>query len=308
MAMAAFPPTDEEAGLKGMGDGFPESPSPMAMPAPSFGSASEPVPQIGNGFSVGSSPTSNGFDAPKVSEESRTFAPPFHAFATGSSVDSESGTSKNLFGDPTPAASLWDSDPTSNDDGAPTLLSPMGEVAAAIPAASLFGAENSGSASLFADIGTGGTASAFTGFEEDDSDKAPMESPVPAMTASPVAPPALPAMATSPDMERQDAAGTPTFTAMPQVTSQTLGAKPKPTVRKGFIVLMVVIVGFASGAALASFVLPVEEYVSAARSFMESKFSSGVAVPRMPALPALPAEMNVSNPSSVSATTTDPQP
>jgi hypothetical protein len=38
---------------------------------------------------------------------------------------------------------------------------------------------------------------------------------------------------------------------------------------------MVVIVGFAAGAALASFVLPSDEYVQAARSLMEAKFNPG---------------------------------
>ena len=71
---------------------------------------------------------------------------------------------------------------------------------------------------------------------------------------------------------------------MPQLISQPLGAKPKPVARKSFIILMVVIVGFASGAALASFVLPVEEYVSAARSYMVSKFGTGVEISRMPAM------------------------
>jgi hypothetical protein len=51
---------------------------------------------------------------------------------------------------------------------------------------------------------------------------------------------------------------------------------------------MVVILGFASGAALASFVLPVERYVEAARSFMEAKFAPKAAVPVMPQLNALP--------------------
>ena len=66
------------------------------------------------------------------------------------------------------------------------------------------------------------------------------------------------------------AAGSP-----PTVTSQPLGGKPKPKVRKGFLVLMVIIIGFACGGALASFVLPVDEYVQTARAFMEQKFNPG---------------------------------
>ncbi len=66
----------------------------------------------------------------------------------------------------------------------------------------------------------------------------------------------------------------PSGTTGPNVVSEPLGSKSKPKVRKGFLVLMVVIVGFAAGAALASFVLPVDEYVQAARTFMEGKFGT----------------------------------
>ena len=38
---------------------------------------------------------------------------------------------------------------------------------------------------------------------------------------------------------------------------------------------MVIIIGFACGGALASFVLPVDEYVQTARAFMEQKFNPG---------------------------------
>jgi len=44
--------------------------------------------------------------------------------------------------------------------------------------------------------------------------------------------------------------------------------------RKGFLLLMMVIVGLVCGAALASFVLPVADYIVSARSFMESLFPS----------------------------------
>ncbi|MEM9281209.1 MAG: hypothetical protein AAGA96_05235 [Verrucomicrobiota bacterium] len=88
----------------------------------------------------------------------------------------------------------------------------------------------------------------------------------------------------------QATAGTPT------VTSASLGEKPvkKRKVRKGFIVLMVIIVGFVCGAALASYVLPVDEYVVKARALMEQKFNPAglVEMPSTPAAeaPAMPAD------------------
>ncbi|MCG8602548.1 MAG: hypothetical protein MI807_20560, partial [Verrucomicrobiales bacterium] len=49
------------------------------------------------------------------------------------------------------------------------------------------------------------------------------------------------------------------------------GRKP----RKGLIILLVILIGFVSGAAAASFFLPVEKYVLKAQAFMESKFNPG---------------------------------
>lgn len=76
----------------------------------------------------------------------------------------------------------------------------------------------------------------------------------------------------------------PAPAALPQAAALPLGVKPKPKVRKGFLVLMVVILGFASGAALATFVLPVDRYVQVARDFMEAKFAPKPAVPVMPGM------------------------
>lgn len=64
------------------------------------------------------------------------------------------------------------------------------------------------------------------------------------------------------------------ITPIPIVTGQALDGKPKPKVRKGFLVLMVVILGFACGAALASYVLPVDQYVQQARAHMENRFGT----------------------------------
>ena len=88
------------------------------------------------------------------------------------------------------------------------------------------------------------------------------------------------------------AAASPVETRIPNLTSQPLGKKPK--VRKGFVVLMVIILGFASGAALASFMLPVDKYVQTARAFMEQKFNSEAAGQQLPSLsptPGTPANL-----------------
>ncbi|HRQ90241.1 MAG TPA: hypothetical protein PLA50_15685, partial [Bacteroidia bacterium] len=53
----------------------------------------------------------------------------------------------------------------------------------------------------------------------------------------------------------------PAVASRPNVVSRPLSKVGKPKVRKGFLVLMVVILGFACGAALASYVLPVDLYV-----------------------------------------------
>jgi len=82
----------------------------------------------------------------------------------------------------------------------------------------------------------------------------------------------------------------PIEASAPNVVSEPLGSKPKPKVRKGFIVLMVVIVGFAAGAALASFVLPIDEYVQAARSLMEAKFNPGSTIEQLSAMPLTSGE------------------
>ncbi len=85
----------------------------------------------------------------------------------------------------------------------------------------------------------------------------------------------------------EDATAAETGSA-PNVISQPLGAKPK--VRKGFIVLMVILVGFVCGASLASFVLPVDEYVAKGRAMMVQKFNpSGLVAPSPALMDAAPS-------------------
>lgn len=88
----------------------------------------------------------------------------------------------------------------------------------------------------------------------------------------------------------------PIGTAAPNVVSEPLGSKPPPKVRKGFLVLMAVIVGFAAGAALASFVLPVDEYVQTARAIMEKKLNPEATYPQPSILPIIAEETNPSAP------------
>lgn len=57
----------------------------------------------------------------------------------------------------------------------------------------------------------------------------------------------------------------------PKVETVKLG-KEKKKRGKGFFIVAVIVLGMVCGAALASFVLPVDEYVNSARSLMEKKF------------------------------------
>lgn len=266
----------------GFGEGFLSAGFATAAPSALFGTATPPAPTADAGLSFQPSTAAKVQEEVKAIEESRSFAAPIHAFSTGSSSDAEPGVAKNLFGDPSPASSLWGAENPS--DEAPTPLTPMDGPSSLHKGEPLFTADETDAANPFADQTSASSPSLFADFRVADPNEVPLDS-IPATEApAPAGPPSLPATAMSPAVAP---------TVQPQVISQPLGSKPKPKVRKGFIVLMVVIVGFASGAALASFVLPVEEYVTAARAFMESKFGSGVAIPQMPAMPeglAIPTE------------------
>jgi hypothetical protein len=266
----------------GFGEGFLSAGLATAAPSALFGMASEPAPSTNAGLSFQPSAAAKVQEEAKAIEDSRSFTPPFHAFSTGSSSDEEPGIAKNLFGDPSSASSLWGAGAAS--DEAPTLLAPLDQPLVHREVEPPFSADETETANPFADQTITSSPSLYESFQVADPDPTELDSAAATEAPAPAGPPALPATAMT-------AAVAPTI--QPQVISQPLGSKPKPKVRKGFIVLMVVIVGFASGAALASFVLPVEEYVTAARAFMESKFGSGVAIPQMPAMPeglAIPTE------------------
>ncbi|MDF1823547.1 MAG: hypothetical protein P1U68_02835 [Verrucomicrobiales bacterium] len=106
---------------------------------------------------------------------------------------------------------------------------------------------------------TEGSSDAFFGADSDDESDLLLETPPP-----------------TPEKMK---AGSPVFAeeavpaGAPKVTSEPLGAGSKKKRGKGMIVFLVVILGLVCGAALASFVLPVDEYVATARSFMEEKLS-----------------------------------
>lgn len=162
------------------------------------------------------------------------------------------------------------------------VLGGLSGMAAPVPPFQLFSALGE-DPSPFGEFHSDASPSPFTDFRVDDSNptttETAMSSPFEDQLPSSTTPPAP----ISDQVIAETVAGAVPW--MPRLSSQPLGAKPKPVARKSFIILMVVIVGFASGGALASFVLPVEEYVSAARSYMASKFGTGVKISRMPAMP-----------------------
>ncbi len=115
---------------------------------------------------------------------------------------------------------------------------------------------------------------------------APEEDPLASHFGSGDAGTSVPSFLPEPELFADEPAAkaeSPLITPVPIVTSQSLGKKPKPKVRKGFLVLMVVLLGFASGAALASYVLPVDQYVQQARAYMEKKFGTAPAKTTLPA-------------------------
>lgn len=82
-----------------------------------------------------------------------------------------------------------------------------------------------------------------------------------------------------------EAISLPETGAAPTVTSQPLGGKTKRP-RKGLVVFVVLLIGLTCGAALASFMLPVEDYVLRARAFMEETFD-----PAAVSNPVVPSEL-----------------
>jgi hypothetical protein len=234
------------------------------------------------GFSVATAPA----PAPSIPEEDHLPGAPglANAFSTGSSSWSGPAPSgAGLFGNSGHPGQLpWGSPAAVPIDDAPSLLTPsLAETGFASSPETPFAQPSLEPVNPFGDAPPAAAASPFASLMQ--AAALPSQPPLP---AAPILPPAIPSMAevSTPSPASTEAAAAPTQ----QVTSLPLGTKPKPKVRKGFIVLMVVILGFASGAALASYVLPVDRYVEAARSFMEARFAPKAAVPVMPQLNDLP--------------------
>jgi hypothetical protein len=262
----------------------PDEAFPSAFGSP-FGTGSaetekESSPFIG--FSAATAPA----PAPSIPEEDHLTGSPglANAFPTGSSSWSGPDPSgAGLFGNSgDPGQFPWGSPAAVPTDDTPPILTPsLAETGFATAPETPFAQPSPGPVSPFGDAPPAAAASPFASLMQ--AAALPSQPPLP---AAPILPPAIPltAQVSTPSPVSTEPAAAPTQ----QVTSLPLGAKPKPKARKGFIVLMVVILGFASGAALASFVLPVERYVEAARSFMETKFAPKAAAPVMPQLNDLP--------------------
>lgn len=213
------------------------------------------------GSAVAKEPESKWMAPPREPDLSSSFAPPAHGFSTGSSeLFGESDDAPVLFGDPGFGPPMpWDD---KNPDDAPASLDPVEEKTARTGTAETSGLGES----LF---GSPKAASNLFG----PSPEALPELPAPVETVETVdAPVSSPTPAPLP--------------VSPVVTHAPGVMKPKRKVRKGFLILMVVIVGFAAGAALASFVLPIEEYVNAARGFMEKTFNLPATRTQMSSLPS----------------------
>ncbi len=314
-------PEPDDAPPSALPDGFIPS---MTVPAPSqtptwesaFGrpSATAAAPDsepdstfataFGSPFCTGSADSGKGAspftdfsaEAPQASsapepavDPKASFLASSTAFSTGSSAWSKSASSgRGLFdGLGHPGQLPWGTAPAVPADEAPSTLPPSSpEPGPAPEPETAFISDPVGFVNPFGEVPTPAGASPFPSLAQTT---APLQAaPAIFVAATPLLPqstPTAPAFSAASPL----ASNEPTAAPVPQVTSLPLGAKPKPKVRKGFIVLIVVILGFASGAALASFVLPVERYVEAARSFMEAKFAPKAAVPVMPQLNDLPA-------------------
>gem|GEM_PF-4718383 len=168
------------------------------------------------------------------------------------------------------------SNPVTNTaaDEAPALLQPLTSTAGPVAAPAFFGTD-AGISHRLAEPRQGGTTTTHHDLGADRFAQKGPDHPDSA-APSPCAPKSAP--------ETGGNATRAVSSATPKKNSRARAGKRKLRPRKGFVILMVVIVGFTSGAALASFILPVDDYVSAARSYMESRFRTGAA-PRLPGMP-----------------------
>jgi hypothetical protein len=312
-------PGPDDAPPSALPDGFIPSPLPATEPkVPSWESAfgrpsPAPIPAVaapepddtfaaafGSPFGTGSadqgkaaSPFAS-FTAEKIPSIASTApaedlqagfpAPAASASTVASSWGASAPADGGLFGGlGRPEQLPWNNAPAAPSDEAPaTLMATAPAPRFTSGTEPSFPGSGNGPVNPFGEVEAPTGASPFSSLLQAPAAALPAAMPLPA-AATPLLPPSMPAAPAVPSaspVSSTEAAAAPS----PQVTSLPLGAKPKPKVRKGFVVLMVVILGFASGAALASFVLPVERYVEAARAFMEAKFAPKPAVPVMPQL------------------------
>lgn len=254
-------------------------------------------------FTFHNSPSAKLLFGGEATDEKRSFAMPGHGFSTGSSSESDDkaplfpdssttgasttgwGISEPIgFSSPDDAPVPLSSGPASVPDAVPVEESPFGKSPFPSVADTLPGASVETPMPLFSE--------ALPAMTSPTPAAPPAATAAPEIPAAPVTPPPIPAL---PQVQEPtfSSIANPIEASAPNVVSEPLGSKPKPKVRKGFIVLMVVIVGFAAGAALASFVLPIDEYVQTARTLMEEKFNPGSAIQQLPALPVEAGDASV---------------
>jgi len=150
---------------------------------------------------------------------------------------------------------------------------------------SLFSESPAETASPFSD--SPATESAPSPFSESSFAEAPSSpfgeaAPSPFTETPAQVPPTLPGGDTSPnEAPETQASPTPAPGQADSEPSSLAGEKKrskKKGPRKGLVIFLVVLIGFVCGAALASFVLPVDQYIVEARAFMEQKFNPEGAV------------------------------
>lgn len=274
-----------------------ESPTEMdASPVEVSGAAPPAKPEVAPGSSFGmpaEKPTASegssgfGFEAtgaawgePKVSEKSD---PPAQSTDFASMKEDEAPSAFSEFGaldeKPEPTAEsvavpgespLGKSSPFSADPVEPPVMSKS-------PESSMFGSADAfpsaSQESPFGPVPEVAGASPFAASEPVSGFAGSMPAPEPAGNVTSEKPAGPPPLANAPvESTGQD---TPTISSAAPAIPQAAPKAPKKKSRKGLVALLVILIGFVCGAALASFVLPVNDYVDTARVFLEKKLNIG---------------------------------
>ncbi len=253
----------------------PPAPEPAAPTwETAFGAAEESSPPAASTFGV--SPIDD-------------LAPGFHApFGTGSAPDSDEPLSDFSMQVPpsfsAPVAGKGSSASFSDPLVLPWGVSPLDEAPASLPPAVEPGPapEPTNEPSPALSPLAGAVEQPIPLFSTEPAPLAPLLPNFSQATAGPIAETVQPSRAVE---EAPAAVGADA----PIVVSRPLGTKPVPKMRKGFLVLMVVILGFACGAALATYVLPVDRYIASARAWLEESLAPAMPSPeQIPALTSAP--------------------